>query len=54
MGRCFRIANQFGIRHRRTDQQIDYGDKFLDYIFSAFISAIMLMEASEQRPTPES
>lgn len=48
----FRIANQFGIRHRRADQQIDYGDEFLDYMFSAFISAIMLMEALEQRPAP--
>lgn len=45
----FRIANQFGIRHRRPDQQDDYGDEFLDYIFSAFVSAVVLMERLEHR-----
>lgn len=45
----FYLANKFGIRHRRNDQRTDCGEEFLDYIFSAFLSAILLMEAVGSR-----
>lgn len=45
----FRIANEFGLRHRNDRQRMDYGDEFLDYMFSAYLSAVTLMEALERR-----
>ncbi|MBT2485941.1 MULTISPECIES: hypothetical protein [unclassified Microbacterium] len=44
----FRIANKFGIRHKRADQQMDYGDEFLDYLFTVFLGAVLLMEQLER------
>lgn len=45
----FKIANNFGLRHRNDRQRMDYGDEFLDYMFSAYLSAVTLMEALERR-----
>lgn len=44
----FRIANNFGIRHKRNGQQTDYGDAFLDYLFTVFLGAVLLMEQLER------
>ncbi|AZS37554.1 hypothetical protein CVS47_02191 [Microbacterium lemovicicum] len=48
-GVLFRLANEFGLRHRNDRQRMDYGDEFLDYMFSAYLAAVMLMEALERR-----
>jgi hypothetical protein len=45
----FRLANEFGLRHRNDRQRMNYGDEFLDYMFSAYLSAVTLMEALERR-----
>lgn len=49
----FRIANNYGIRHRRAGQQTDYGDAFLDYLFAVFLAAVLLMESLEGSTSEE-
>lgn len=48
----FKIANRFGIRHKRSGQQTDYGEEFLDYIFAIYLDSVMLMERLERRAGP--
>lgn len=50
----FLIANNFGIRHRRSGQQTEFGDEFLDYLFTVFLGAVLLMEQLERRGAPVS
>ena len=45
----FVIANKFGIRHRGQKQQTDYGEEFLDYMFTTSLAAITLFETLEKR-----
>lgn len=45
----FKIANNFGIRHRNDRQRTAYGDEFLDYLFGTFLSSVTLLEALERR-----
>jgi hypothetical protein len=39
----FQIANQFGIRHRRADQQTDYADEYLDWVFHWYLATVDLI-----------
>lgn len=41
-GALFQIANQFGIRHRRADQQSDYAVDYLDWVFWSFLATVEL------------
>lgn len=52
-GDLFRIANNFGIRHKRSGQQMEYGDEFLDYLFTVFLGAVLLMEQLERKDNEE-
>jgi len=45
----FKIANNFGIRHRNDRQRTAYGEEFLDYLFGTFLSSVTLLEALERR-----
>lgn len=45
----FRIANNYGIRHMNNRQLLDYGEEFLDYLFTVFLAANLLMEELSAR-----
>lgn len=45
----FNIANNFGFRHFRSGQKEEFGEDFLDYLFTVFFAATLLMESLEQR-----
>ena len=41
-GALFQIANQFAIRHRRADQQSDYDQAYLDWLFWWYLATVEL------------
>ncbi|MBG7704803.1 hypothetical protein HCJ76_43775 [Streptomyces sp. MC1] len=41
-GALFEIANRFDLRHRRADQQSDYDEVFLDWIFWWYLGTVEL------------
>lgn len=43
-GALFQIANKFHIRHRRADQQGDYGEAFLDWFFWWYLATLDLTD----------
>jgi len=43
-GALFQIANKFGVRHRRADQQSDYAEDYLDWIFWLFLATVELTD----------
>ena len=52
----FMIANKFDIRHNKADQQTDYNDEFLDWIFYWYLATIQLSDRiiAEQMKTEDS
>lgn len=40
----FRIANEFDLRHRRADQQSDYAEEFLEWIFYWYLATVHLTD----------
>ena len=38
------IANKFDLRHRNADQNADYGDEFLEWIFYWYLATIHLTD----------
>ena len=57
-GDLFNIANNFDIRHRRCDQQGDYDDAFLDWVFWWYLATVELTDRILRRcegvPQPDS
>lgn len=49
----FEIANGFGIRHQRADQQTDYDPAFLDWLFWWYLATVDLTDQMVARPAPE-
>lgn len=41
-GALFEIANKFDLRHRKADQQGDYAEEFLEWIFYWYLATIRL------------
>ncbi len=48
-GALFTIANRFAIRHQRADQQPDYDDAYLDWIFWWYLATVELIRSLRQR-----
>lgn len=48
----FEIANGFGIRHQRADQQTDYDPVFLDWLFWWYLATVELTDQLVARPAP--
>lgn len=48
-GALFQIANRFAIRHERADQQSDYDDAYLDWIFWWYLATVELIQSLRQR-----
>ncbi|MFE6229500.1 hypothetical protein ACFVQZ_36445, partial [Streptomyces sp. NPDC057854] len=48
-GALFTIANKFAIRHQRADQQPDYDDAYLDWIFWWYLATVELVRSLRQR-----
>lgn len=46
----FKIANKFGIRHDRPNQQRNYGGSFREWIFHSYLAAIRLAIQLVERP----
>jgi hypothetical protein len=46
----FNIANNFGIRHDRPNQQRNYGESFREWIFHSYLAAIRLVVQLVERP----
>ena len=44
-GALFQIANRFAIRHQNADQQSNYADAYLDWIFWWYLATVDLGEA---------
>lgn len=45
----FMIINRFDIRHMNKQQQVEYGDEFLDYCYWTFLASIELIDRLEAR-----
>ena len=45
----FLIANRFGIRHRGANQQTDYPDEYLDWLFHWYLATVDLVRRIAQR-----
>lgn len=45
----FMIANKFGIRHRGANQQADYPDEYLDWLFHWYLATVDLVRLLSQR-----
>lgn len=48
-GALFRLANEFEVRHYRADEDLDYDEAFLDWIFWWFLATVDLTEAIIER-----
>lgn len=48
-GALFTIANRFAIRHQRADQQPDYDDAYLDWIFWWYLATVELVRSLRER-----
>jgi hypothetical protein len=48
-GALFQIANQFGIRHRNANQQTDYPDEYLDWLFHWYLATVDLIRKITRR-----
>ena len=44
-GALFLIANQFDLRHKRADQQDDYAEEYLEWIFYWYLATVRLAES---------
>lgn len=45
----FHIINRFDIRHMNKNQQADFGDEFLDYLYWTFLASVDLLNKLEER-----
>jgi hypothetical protein len=52
-GALFQIANNFDLRHRRADQQGDYDEAFLDWVFWWYLGTIELTNRLLARSLPD-
>ena len=52
-GALFQIANQFDIRHRGADQQRDYEEAYLDWIFWWYLGTVELTDRLLARETAQ-
>ena len=49
-GALFHIANKFDLRHKAVNQQGDYDDAFLDWIFYWYLGTVQLIQRLLDRP----
>lgn len=45
----FQIANKFDLRHRDVDQQSDYADEYLDWLFHWYLATVELIRQLSER-----